>query len=56
MGPSHVDQYAGLAGLLFLLSAGGSYLSIRYGSRTGLGQGREQIANLFFVVGALSYP
>ena len=49
MGPSHVDQYAGLVGVLFLLTA--SYLAIRYGNRTGLGQSCEQIADLLFVVG-----
>jgi hypothetical protein len=51
MGPSHVDQYAGLVGLLFLLSAGTSYLAIRYGNRASLGQRCEQIADLLFVVG-----
>ena len=53
MGASHVDQYAALTGLLFLLSAGTSYLSIRYGNRAGLGQRCEQIADLLFVVGLI---
>jgi hypothetical protein len=53
MGPSHVDQYAALTGLLFLLSAGTSYLSIRYGNRTRVGQRCEQIADLLFVVGLI---
>lgn len=51
MGQSHVDQYASLAGLLFLLSAGASYLSIRYGNRAGLGRRCEQMADLLFIVG-----
>jgi hypothetical protein len=53
MGPSHVDQYTALTGLLLLLSAGTSYLSIRYGNRTRLGQRCEQIADLLFVVGLI---
>jgi hypothetical protein len=51
MGPSHVDQHAGLVGLIFLLSAGASYLSVRYGHHTSLGQRCEQIADLLFVIG-----
>ena len=48
-----IRQGAALTGLLFLLSAGTSYLSIRYGNRTGLGQTCEQIADLLFVVGLI---
>jgi hypothetical protein len=51
MGTTHVDQYASLVGLLFLLSASASYLSIRNRNRSGLGRRWEQIADLLFVVG-----
>jgi hypothetical protein len=51
MGATHVDQYAGVAALFFLLSAGASYLSIRVGNRTGLGQRCENTADLLFVIG-----
>ena len=51
MRTTHADHYAGLAALVFLLSAGASYLSIRYGKRAGLGQRCERIADLIFIVG-----
>ena len=51
IGPSHVDQYAGIVGLLFLLSAVVSYLSIRFADRPDLSQRCERIADQLFVCG-----
>ena len=51
IGPSHVDRYAGLAALVFLLSAGASYLSIHYADRLRVSQKLERIADLVFTCG-----
>jgi hypothetical protein len=51
MGPSRVDQYAGIAALLFLLSALASYLSIRFAGRPALGRRCEKIADQIFICG-----
>ncbi len=51
MGPSRADQYAGLAGLVFLLSAGASYLSIRYANRAELSRSCEWVADQLFICG-----
>ena len=51
LGATHTDHYAGIAALVFLLSAGASYLSIRYGKHAGLGQRCEWIADLLFIAG-----
>lgn len=51
MGPSRVDEYAGLAALLFLLSAVASYLSIRHASNRRVSRRCEEIADQIFVVG-----
>ena len=51
MAATHADHYAGLAALIFLLSAGACYLSIHYGKRAGLGQRCERTADLIFIVG-----
>ncbi len=54
MGPSHVDEYAALAALLFLISAGSSYLSIRYTQQTRVGVRYERIADVLFLGGLFS--
>ncbi len=51
MGPSHVDEYAAVAALLFLVSATSSYLSIRYATLTGLSERCERIADTLFLAG-----
>lgn len=51
MGPTRADQCAGLVALLFLFSAGASYLSIRYPDRASLRQKCEWIADLIFICG-----
>jgi hypothetical protein len=54
LGPSHVDEYAALAALLFLVSATASYLSIRYLDRLGLSSRCEKLADQFFLAGLFS--
>ncbi|MCX7308904.1 MAG: hypothetical protein NTZ72_13580 [Afipia sp.] len=54
MGPSHVDEYAALAALLFLISAGSSYLSIRYSQHMRLGARYERVADMLFLGGLFS--
>jgi hypothetical protein len=54
VGPSHVDEYSGLAALLFLLSALASYLSIRLSHRQAMSVWCERIADLRFVAGLVS--
>lgn len=54
VGPSHVDEYAALAALLFLISATLSYLSIRYSSRTELSSRCEKLADQLFLIGLFS--
>lgn len=53
MGTTHADHYAAIAALVFLFSAGASYLSMsfRHGKQTGLGQKCERIADLLFITG-----
>lgn len=51
MGPSHADEYAALAALVFLISAASSYLSIRYADITRLSDRYERIADVFFLCG-----
>ena len=53
MGPSHVDEYAALAALIFLVSSGSSYLSIRY-AQTRTGVRYERIADILFLAGLFS--
>lgn len=53
-GPSHVDEYAALAAILFLVSAASSYLSIRYASLTSASERYERIADVLFLAGLLS--
>lgn len=53
MGATRADHYASIAALLFLFSAGASYMSMsfRHGKHAGLGQRCERIADLLFIVG-----
>lgn len=54
IGPSHVDEYAALAALLFLASSAASYLSIRFSGRRRLGVHCEKMADQFFLAGLVS--
>lgn len=54
MGPGHVDEYAALAALLFLISATSSYLSIRFVNLIGLSEHCERIADMLFLAGLFS--
>nr|WP_128564748.1 hypothetical protein [Methylobacterium crusticola] len=54
IGPSHVDEYAGLAALLFLASALTSYLAMRGATGAEMGGRLERIADLCFVLGLIS--
>jgi hypothetical protein len=51
IGPSHVDEYAALAALLFLISSAASYLSIRFSDQKRLGTRCEKLADQFFLAG-----
>lgn len=55
MGATRADHYAGIAALLFLFSAGASYLSIsfRHGKHAGLGRTCERVADLLFIAGLI---
>lgn len=53
IGPSHVDEYAALAALMFLISSGASYLSIRFSERKR-GAQCEKLADQFFLAGLFS--
>ncbi|MCA6119311.1 hypothetical protein J6524_31225 [Bradyrhizobium sp. WSM 1738] len=50
-GPSHVDEYAAIAAVTFLLSALTSYLSIRCSNQIKLSVRIEQCADLIFLCG-----
>ncbi len=50
-GPSHVDEYSALVLLLFLVSAGASYLSIRHTARRLFSTRCELVADGFFLAG-----
>jgi hypothetical protein len=52
-GPSHVDEYAALAAVTFLVSALTSYLSIRYSDRTELSFHIERVADAIFLCGLI---
>ena len=54
IGPSHVDEYGGLAALLFLISALTSYLAIRLSRRSWASAWCERTADLFFMAGLVS--
>ena len=51
IGSSHVDEYGGLAALLFLVSALASYLAIRLSDRGRVSARCERIADISFVAG-----
>lgn len=51
IGPSHVDEYAACASLLFLISAITSYLSIRFAERMKASRTLETIADQSFLLG-----
>lgn len=51
IGPSRVDEYAGCASLLFLVSAITSYLSIRFANRLKLSRTLETVADQCFLFG-----
>jgi hypothetical protein len=51
IGPSHVDEYAALAALVFLISAIASYISIRQSHHAKLSERLEVIADQSFLVG-----
>ena len=54
MGPTHVDEYAALAALLFLISATSSYLSMRYANMAELSGRCERVADMLFLAGLFS--
>ena len=54
MGRTRADQYAGLAAVLFFLSAGASYLSICHADHPSLSRRCEWIADQIFVCGLLA--
>ncbi len=51
IGPSHVDEYAAIASLFFLVSAVTSYLSIRHFDKRGISARLEIIADQCFLIG-----
>ena len=51
IGPSHVDEWAGLAALLFLASAFGSYLSMRPRLTRAASLRLERVADVTFLLG-----
>ncbi len=51
IGPSRVDEYAALAGLVFLCSAIASYVSIRHQDRPKLSRRCEIVADQCFMAG-----
>ena len=53
IGPSHVDEYAALAALLFLVGAAASYLSMRMAAGNRHAARLERVADLFFMAGLL---
>ncbi len=53
IGPSHVDEYASVAALVFLISAASSYLSIRYAKQIRLSGRYEKIADILFLAGLI---
>lgn len=53
-GPSHVDEYASLTTVLFLISAISSYVAMRYADKRRLSARCELIADQTFLVGLVS--
>jgi hypothetical protein len=54
IGPSRVDEYAGIASLFFLASAMTSYISMRNPRRTIVGATFETAADILFLAGLVS--
>ena len=54
IGPSHVDEYAALAAILFLVSALTSYLSLRSRTTQRMSERLEKAADLLFLLGLVS--
>ena len=53
IGPSRVDEYAGLVSLLFVVSAITSYISLRHADSERASLRFERIADACFIVGLL---
>ncbi|HEY0220057.1 MAG TPA: hypothetical protein VGC26_09890 [Afipia sp.] len=53
-GPSHVDEYAALTTVLFLISAISSFVAMRYADRRRLSARCELIADQTFLIGLVS--
>ena len=53
IGPSHVDEYVGLASLFFVTSAIASYISLRYADGRRAGPRFERVADISFMIGLL---
>ena len=51
VGPSHVDEYAGLIAVMFMVSALASYTSIRMAGRARFSLACERLADVCFLVG-----
>lgn len=51
IGPSSVDNYCALAGVIFLVSAVCSYLSLRQDDGSPLADGLERAADICFMLG-----
>ena len=54
IGPSHVDEYAALTGLVFLFSAILSYASLRFDPDNPKAARLERIADIAFLVGLVA--
>lgn len=54
IGPSHVDEYASLTTVLFLVSAISSYVAMRHSQRQRLSSRCELIADQTFLIGLVS--
>ncbi|RTL54619.1 MAG: hypothetical protein EKK40_02160 [Bradyrhizobiaceae bacterium] len=54
IGPSHVDEYAALTTVVFLVSAFSSYVAMRHAERRRLSSRCELIADQTFLLGLIS--
>jgi hypothetical protein len=54
IGPSSVDNYCASAGVIFLVSALCSYLSLRMDEGTKLADGLERVGDICFMLGLIS--
>lgn len=53
-GPSHVDEYASLTTVMFLISAISSYVAMRYANKPRVSARCELIADQTFLIGLVS--